>query len=115
MGRSSGATAGFEEAYASINGRGRIEGVCASDVVTEPVAWLWRGRIPFAKLTLFDGDPDQGKSVAAVDVAARVTTGRGFPDGATCEPGNVVIYNVEDAADDTTVPRLRPQVQTLIE
>ena len=89
------------------NGRGRITRLRASDVVTKPVEWLWFGRVPFGKLALFDGDPDQGKSVVTVDIAARVSTGRGFADGSTCEPGNVVICNVEDAADDTIVPRLK--------
>jgi hypothetical protein len=35
-----------------------------SDVAPERVAWLWPGRIPFGKLTVLDGDPKLGKSVA---------------------------------------------------
>ena len=99
--------AGFDDAWAERNGRGRIEGVCASAVEIKPVEWLWYGRIPRAKMTLHDGDPDQGKSVITVDIAARASNGQGFPDGSTCEPGNVIICNVEDAADDTIVPRLK--------
>jgi len=84
-----------------------VVGIRASEVITKPVEWLWDKRIPKGKLTMFDGDPDVGKSVVTMDLAARVSTGRGFPDGATCEAGNVLIVNVEDAKDDTVVPRLK--------
>jgi len=83
-----------------------IETVCAGVVQPEPVWWLWERRIPQGKLTIFDGDPDQGKSVVTMDIAARVSTGRGFPDGAECDAANVIIANVEDGIADTIVPRL---------
>jgi len=90
------------------NGRGpEIEDVVAASVTTRPVEWLWEGRIPKGKLTMLDGDPGVGKSVVTMDIAARVSTGRPFPDGAPCEVGNVLIVNLEDAADDTIVPRLK--------
>jgi len=84
-----------------------LAGIKASEVITKPVEWLWDKRIPKGKLTMFDGDPDVGKSVITMDLAARVSTGRTFPDGAPCQPGNVLVVNVEDAADDTIVPRLK--------
>ncbi|HUT33009.1 MAG TPA: AAA family ATPase, partial [Planctomycetota bacterium] len=49
------------------------------------VNWLWPGRVPMGKVTLLVGDPGQGKSLLALDVAARVTTGAAWPDQA--EPG----------------------------
>jgi len=85
---------------------GTIAAICASTVEPEEVRWLWEGRIPFGKLTIFDGDPDQGKSVVTMDITARVSTGRGFPDGAQCEAANVAVVNVEDGVADTIVPRL---------
>src|SRR5215207_6538083 len=84
-----------------------VVGIRASEVITKPVKWLWDKRIPKGKLTMFDGDPDVGKSVVTMDLAARVSTGRTFPDGTPCEAGNVLIVNVEDAKDDTIVPRLK--------
>jgi len=87
-------------------GRPGIETISASSVKPEEVEWLWDKRIPYGKLTIFDGDPDQGKSVVTMDIAARVSRGRGFPDGATCDAGNVAIANVEDGVADTIVPRL---------
>jgi hypothetical protein len=84
-----------------------IEDVVASAVETKAVEWLWNRRIPKGKLTMFDGDPDLGKSVVTMDIVARKSTGRPFPDGAPCEAGNVLVCNVEDGQDDTIVPRLK--------
>jgi AAA domain-containing protein len=47
----------------------------AADVTTRPVEWYWEGRIPKGKLTLLDGDPDLGKSVVTMDIAARGARG----------------------------------------
>ncbi len=41
--------------------------------------WLWPGRIPLGRVTLLVGDPGVGKSLIALDVAARVSTGRPWP------------------------------------
>jgi hypothetical protein len=49
-----------------------VVGIRASEVITKPVEWLWDKRIPKGKLTMFDGDPDVGKSVITMDLAARV-------------------------------------------
>src|SRR5215204_1477332 len=83
-----------------------VDTILASSVKPEEVEWLWDKRIPFGKLSIFDGDPDQGKSVVTMDISARVSTGRGFPGGALCDAGNVAIANVEDGVADTIVPRL---------
>jgi hypothetical protein len=47
-----------------------------------PVTWLWPGYLASERLTLLDGDPGLGKSLVALDLAARLATGRGFPEGA---------------------------------
>jgi AAA domain len=98
---------GFEAVWRSNGHHPEIEDVVAASVETRPVDFLWRGRIPKGKLTIADGDPGEGKSVVSMDLAARVSTGRCFPDGAPCEVGNVLIANVEDGIDDTIVPRLK--------
>jgi hypothetical protein len=97
----------FEAAIRGEEWPPKVKVTRASEVVTKPVEWLWEKRIPKGKLTMFDGDPDVGKSVVTMDLAARVSTGRTFPDGAPCEAGNVLIVNVEDTKDDTIVPRLK--------
>src|SRR3712207_3815131 len=62
-------------------------GILVSDVETELVAWLWRGWLALGKLSVLDGDPGLGKSATTLDIAARVSTGRPFPDGSECETG----------------------------
>lgn len=78
------------------------------DVTTRRVEWLWKGRIPYGKVTLFDGAPGQSKSTVALDIAARITRGFAMPDGAKPErgAGGVLIVSAEDAIDDTIGPRL---------
>jgi hypothetical protein len=79
----------------------------ASEVTPERVTWVWQDRVPAGKVSIWDGDPGQGKSVVSVNLAAHVSTGRPFPDGATCEVGNVLLCNVEDGEADTIIPRLK--------
>lgn len=70
--------------------------------------WLWPGHIPVGAITLLDGDPGLGKSLIALDLIARVTTGRPMPDG-TCSidwPAGVVLLAAEDELGATIVPRL---------
>ncbi len=72
----------------------------------ELVEWLWPGHIPLGKLTVFDGDPGLGKSTMALDIGARVTTGREMPDGSPGgPPAYVVILTAEDGIADTVRPR----------
>src|SRR5258708_6123654 len=79
----------------------------AKQVVGQAVSWLWPDRIPLGKLVLLDGDPDLGKSLILLDLCARLSTGRPFPDGRTGPgPGNALVLSAEDNAADTIVPRL---------
>lgn len=80
-------------------------GVLLSEVVPEHVRWLWKGGIALGKLNLVDGDPGTGKSAATTDLAARVSVGKPWPDGAGCEAGGVVILSAEDGLADTIRPR----------
>jgi len=49
-------------------------------VVPRAVGWLWPKRVPLGKVTLLVGDPGRGKSLLALDMAARVTRGLPWPD-----------------------------------
>jgi hypothetical protein len=80
-------------------------GVLLSEVVPEPVRWLWDGRIVLGKLNLVDGDPGTGKSAMTTDLAARVSVGKRWPDGAECKAGGAVILSAEDGLADTIRPR----------
>jgi hypothetical protein len=80
--------------------------VSLASVEPERLTWLWPGRLPAGKIVTIDGDPSVGKSTLAVDLAAHVSTGKPWPDGATCERGNVLILSAEDGLADTIRPRL---------
>lgn len=81
-----------------------------ADIEPERVEWLWKGRIPRSKVTLLEGDPDEGKTLVAIDIAARVTRGMLMPDTIATgievvEPGGVVFITAEDGLGDTIRPR----------
>ena len=79
----------------------------ASNFTPRPVDWLWPGRLALGKLALFDGDPDLGKSFVSLDLCARLSAGRPFPDCTnSCAPESSLVLNAEDNAADTIVPRL---------
>jgi hypothetical protein len=81
-------------------------GKLLSDVESEEVSWLWPSWLALGKLALVDGDPGLGKSAMTLDLAARVSAGKIFPDGAGCEPAGVVLLSAEDGLADTIRPRL---------
>ncbi|GAC69930.1 AAA family ATPase [Gordonia soli] len=88
-----------------------------ADVVPTKVDWLWWPWIPRGKLTIFEGEPDVGKSTMTLTWASMVTTGGPWPcaivggrethnEKGLNEPGSVVLVGVEDDIADTVVPRL---------
>jgi hypothetical protein len=82
--------------------------VPASRLVARPIDWLWPGWLPLGKLAILDGDSGLGKSLLTLDLCARLSTGRPFPDD---RPGPqaaaAIVLNGEDDAEDTILPRLR--------
>jgi hypothetical protein len=79
----------------------------ASGIKPEVLSWLWPGKVPFGKLTLFVGHPSMGKGMATMYLAACATTGIGWADCPnTHKPMEVYIISSEDAGGDTLVPRL---------
>ena len=44
-----------------------------------PVDWFWLARLAFGKPALLEGDPGLSKSLVALDLCARLSTGRPFP------------------------------------
>lgn len=75
-------------------------------IAPDPVRWLWPNYLPRGKLAILDGDPGVGKSFLALDIAARISRGGYFPDGACSErPHVTLILSGEDSAADTIRPR----------
>lgn len=79
---------------------------CFADIQPTKLRWLWPGRIPLGKVTVIAGDPGVGKSLATLDMAARVSNGALWPDGTANAVGEVLIVSAEDDDDDTIRPRL---------
>ena len=86
--------------------RPEVIGKLLSSVEPEEVSWLWPSWLALGKLALVDGDPGLGKSAMTLDLAARVSSGETFPDGAECGPAGVVLLSAEDGLADTIRPRL---------
>lgn len=71
------------------------------------ITWLWRPYLAAGKLAILDGDPGTGKSMIAIDIAARLSRGGNWPDGTSV--GGVfktLLLDAEDDPDDTLRPRL---------
>ena len=77
-----------------------------SEVIPKEIDWLWYPYIPIGKITTIQGDPGEGKSTFALNLAALVTRGEAFPfSDDAIEPMNVIYQNTEDDLDDTVIPR----------
>ncbi len=81
-----------------------------SEAMFAELEWLWPEKIAAGKLTMLVGDPGIGKSLVALDVAARVSTGRPWPDEPAetqdRAPGGVLLLAETDDSADTLQPRL---------
>ena len=84
----------------------QVQSVPLSDIEAKEIKWLHPGRIPLGKITVIAGNPGVGKTFLVLDIAARVSTGNTWPDGAKNEAGNVIILTAEDDLADTIKPRL---------
>lgn len=78
----------------------------ASDIVPEPIAWLWNGWLAAGKMHIFGGAPGTGKTTIALALAAILSRGGQWPDGSRSPVGHVVMWSGEDDPADTLAPRL---------
>lgn len=77
-----------------------------ADFTPTQVEWLWYPYIAYGKITLLQGDPGEGKSTVAIDIAARLSRGKNMPDGSkTCGSQTVLYLCREDGIGDTIIPR----------
>lgn len=91
----------------SVEPQREIETILASTVTMKLTKWLWKDHVPLQHVTVFAGMPQKGKSTAAADLIARLTTGKDFPGAPnTIEPCEVIVLASEDDKDTTIVPRL---------
>lgn len=80
--------------------------IAASDVVLEPIHWIWDGWLAKKKLHVLAGAPNCGKTTLALSMAAVLSKGGVWPDGTTAEVGKIVMWSGEDGIADTLAPRL---------
>ena len=57
-------------------------------IESKAISWLWKHRIPAGRLSLLVGMPGVGKSYLTADMAARVSTGRPWPDRGAAPGGS---------------------------
>ena len=80
--------------------------ICMDDVEQTEVDWLWYPYIPFGKLTIVQGNPGEGKTFFAMQLAAACTNQKFLPDMEPFEPFNMIFQTAEDGLGDTVKPRL---------
>jgi putative DNA primase/helicase len=84
--------------------------VAAASVTPEAITWIDPGRLAVGALTMAVGLPDQGKTLIACDLAARLSSGMPLPPAgrypdAVARRRTVILTN-EDTIATTMVPRL---------
>lgn len=79
-----------------------------SVVIEKPIEWLWEQKLPRFVLIVFSGLPDCGKTTVAIDIIARYSTARDWPDGAKNPnpAGEALMLIAEDDLSRTVKPRL---------
>jgi putative DNA primase/helicase len=78
-----------------------------SEIEPRELEWLWTNRIPLGKVTLISGEAGFGKSLITLDLGARITNGKPFPDNTESKRGSVLLLSAEDDIADTVLPRLK--------
>lgn len=85
----------------------QIEATRLHEVEPGRVEWLWETYVPRGMVSMLVGHPGVGKSTMLLDIAARMSVGRGWPDGTPMDgPMRVGLGMVEDDLRRVTVPRL---------
>src|SRR5262249_6275350 len=96
------------ESYASASPKSELRFVRASDIVMEPIHWLWPGVLLKNAFSLLVGYPSHSKSTVSLDIAARLTSGADWPvTEGKATASNVLILSAEDVPSYTIVPRLK--------
>jgi putative DNA primase/helicase len=79
---------------------------CLASVETVAIDWIWEAYLARGKLALLGGDPDQGKSMMTIAVAARLSNGHRWPPHKERAPiGSTIFICSEDGVADTVRPR----------
>lgn len=81
-----------------------------SEIEASAVDWLWYPYIPFGKITIIQGDPSEGKTTLALNIAAILSRGERLPTELeytyTYDSVTSIYQTAEDGLADTIKPRL---------
>lgn len=81
-----------------------------SEIEAATVDWLWYPYIPFGKVTIIQGDPGEGKTTLALNIAAILSRGERLPTELeytyTYDSITSIYQTAEDGLADTIKPRL---------
>ncbi len=81
-----------------------------SEIEAAAVEWLWYPYIPFGKITIIQGDPGEGKTTLALNIAAILSRGEKLPTELNFEYRfdtiTTIYQTAEDGLADTVKPRL---------
>ncbi|MCI0638774.1 MAG: AAA family ATPase [Gemmataceae bacterium] len=81
--------------------------VPASQIEPENVSWMWPSHFAFDYLNILDGDPGLGKTFILLDLCARLSKGREWPDGTGGVGACASVYlSGEDHPNTVLRPRL---------
>lgn len=78
----------------------------SSAIDDDGIKYLWRRRFAAGAINIIFSRPGAGKSTIAADLAARVSKGQHWPDGAPCERGSV-LYVKGEGTDASIRDRLK--------
>lgn len=68
-----------------------------SEIQSEEIEWLWYPFIPYGKLTIIQGDPGDGKTTLALNIAAKLSKGESLDEEMKIsEPINIIYQTAED-------------------
>jgi hypothetical protein len=81
--------------------------VRVSDVAERGTTWLWPGFFPWGEMSIVEGDPDVGKTLAILSVIAAVSSGTPLPGRhRPRRPETALFLTSEDSIAKTVRPRL---------
>lgn len=78
---------------------------CVADVIAREVEYLWDQRLPIAMLSGLEGNPGDGKTFIALEIAARGSRGQQPYSKAKCQPFSTLYMSYENITAITTKQR----------